>query len=170
MGMKSRMAKLNIQQGRGELEIKTTPSKMNIVKDKLEIRIDQTQCFAEAGLKTNTMLMDEYADLGRQYAMEGIARIAEEGNQLAMPNNTNAIANIAANKTNKVLDFNIKFIPESKPIIDFVGGDLKINWDIGKVDMKYTPQKPKIEYVPGELDIYVEQYPSIKIDFIDEKA
>ena len=170
MGMKSRMSKLNIQQGHGQLEMTTTPNKLDIVKDKLEIRIDQTQCFAEAGLKTNTMLMEDYARLGRQYVMEGIARVAEEGNQLAMPNNFNAIANIAANKANKVLDFNIKFIPESKPIIDFVGGDLKVNWNIGKVDINYTPQKPQIEYVPGELDIYVEQYASIKIDFIDEKA
>lgn len=170
MGFETKRPEVEISQPRGELYIKSRPAKMNITKDKLEIKIDQVQCFAEAGLKTNRMLIEEYAELGKQYAQEGVARIAREGDQLAKPKNSKAIANIAAGHVGKMADFNIKFIPQSKPVIDFTGGNMDIRWEIGDVELDSKINKPQFAYKPGSLNIYVEQYPEVKIEVIDERV
>ena len=165
-------ARLDIQQPKGEQQLRTTMPKAIIRSEKPKVIIDQYQCFAESGLKNVMDLTREAAQLGRQAAMQAIARIAEDGNRLAqvenkMPDAIPELAEKNAWAPERVYD--IATMPMSRPKIDVVGS-IDIQWEMGKVNHTYTPRKPVVNYIPGKVDIYLKQKPSIEIRYIDEKV
>jgi len=82
--------------------------------------IDQSQCFKECGLKNFSDVTREGAELGQRRALEYMGEIAEQGNRMAhIELNRPVIAEIALEKAMKeVKDFNITFIPQSRPTFD----------------------------------------------------
>lgn len=150
-------ARLQIQQPKGELSIIQTKPTMIVDRQLPRVLIDQSQQFSEAGLKKWYELIDEYAQLGRQQAMNGIARIVEDGNRMAqiqrkMPPAIPEL--VLKNSTSPKLDFNFTMIPKTRPKIE-VEGYLNIDWQLGKTEINYTPRKPIIEYTAGRVDISV---------------
>lgn len=170
IGVKSTPGVQTIQQPKGILEINKTKTEMNIDKELPKVNIDQHQCFAEAGLKNIFELIEENAQLGKQRAYEAIGRIVDEGNRLAsIENGFSAIPDIAYENMGMEREFNVKFIPQSRPEIT-VTGHLNINWQIGKTETHYTPKKPIISYQTGKVEVYLRQKPSIEMKYIDKKA
>lgn len=171
IGIQTTNGQMSIQQSRGEQTIRTTMPKANIKSEKPKVIIDQYQCFAEAGLKNFLDLTKENAQLGGQRALEAIARIAQDGDRLAMiqKNMPPAIPEIAEKNAWDELDYNIGTIPKSRPKIE-VTGDLKIDWVLGKVNIDYKANKPSIHYKMGRVDIYLRQKGNIDIQYVDIKA
>ena len=166
IGIQTTNAALSYTQPRGQWNMQTQKAQMQVTKGMPQVVIDQTIPFAEAGLKTQPMLMREYADLGRQYVLEGIARRAREGDLMARPPYGNAIPQIIQSRLPlERADFNVAFIPQSRPEIDFTGLEFEINWQIGGVETDFTPRKPEFNYTPGRVDIYMEQYPEIRYQY-----
>lgn len=170
IGIKTSQAALNIQQPRGQLQIKTESPKMTIDQELPRVQLSQYSCFAEAGLKNVADLRREIVEYSKAAAQEGVAQKAGEGDRMArIERGENALAEIAADNSYQPLDFNIGFIPQSRPKIQ-VSGYLDIQWQVGKIDTEYYPQKPTIQYLPGQVEIYLRQRPEIDINYIDEKA
>ena len=172
IGINTTRGKQTISQPKGEQTIKTTAPKLKIRREAPRVIIDQYQCFAEAGLKNYIDLTKEYADLGHQYAMEGIARRVEDGNRMAMiqKNMPDAIPELAEkNAWDPQAEFNMGTIPRSRPKID-VEGSLDIDWEMGNVDIQYTPQKPIIDFNPGKVEVYLRQKPSIEMNYVDARV
>jgi hypothetical protein len=156
-------------QPRGELTISQSNSQMHIDKELPKVIIDQYQCFAEAGLKNNTDFRREYSQLNYKSFMDGIANYNQEGDMLAQIEKPgNPLPAIAENRAFPRYDFNIDFIPKSRPKID-VTGYINISWDIQKPIINYEVRKPVIDYHPGKAEIYMRQWPSVEIRYVDEK-
>lgn len=171
LGMQSSNARLEYTQPKGEWQMRTIKPKMEIRQGLPQVIIDQSQSFAEAGLKSLPMIMQEYADMGRQYVLEGIARRAQEGDMMARPPYGDAVAQISASRINlERADFNVQFIPQSRPEIDFTGLDFEINWDIGGSERTFYPKKPELQYIAGSLDVYVQQYNEVRFEYIDTRV
>lgn len=163
--------KMHIEQTSGELSIRTTDTEMVIDKEMPKVKIDQYQCFAEAGLKNNRDLSKEFAQLGYQKAMEAISNIVSEGDTLMniQYSKGNTIALIAKSaKWGSEKEFNFDMIPKSRPKIS-VEGHLEVNWNPGKVDINYTPKSLKINFQRGKVEVYLNQKPNIDIRYIDDK-
>ncbi|MFZ5753278.1 MAG: DUF6470 family protein [Bacillota bacterium] len=163
----------SIRRPRGEQSIQQIKAEMIIDQELPKVLIDQRQCFSEAGLKSPQELSDEYAQLGRKLVLEGTARRAEEGDRLGriedpIPFRT-LIADMAEENAWPVIDFNIDFIPKSRPKIE-VTGYLKIDWRLGGAVTEYKPRKAITQYQPGKVEIYLRQRGQIQISVIDEKA
>lgn len=170
LGFQTNNAKIEYTQAKGKWDMTTQKAQMEVSEGLPQIRIDQTVPFAEAGLKTIFMLNQEYADLGRQYAMEGIARRAREGDMMARPPYGNAVQQIVMSKLPTRADFNIKFIPQSRPEIDFVNLEKDIFWQLGGSQRTYNISESQFNYSPGGVDIYMEQFPSINFQYINTKV
>lgn len=171
IGVNTTPTKVKISQPKADIEMHQEYAKVQIKKEPLQIKIDQSQCFNEAGLKNNTAFAGDIVEQGQQAVLEGIARIVAEGNAMAdVENRVNAVAEIAADNSIQVPDFNIDFIPKSRPIIDFVGGNIDIQVDEGYVDLKVTPNKPIIDVEVGGIEFYLRQKPDIKIEFVGDKV
>lgn len=160
-------ALLSIRQPKAEMEISTVKPEVNINFDHVRVFIDQSQCFSEAGLKNVFELTRENAMLGRQAALEGIASFVDEGNSLAMIHNkADAVVEIAAAKTfPPPADFNITFIPQSRPKIEFEGG-LSFDPRPGRVDLEVTIRPPEISATRPELKFYLIQKPELRIELV----
>ncbi len=152
-------AVLSQQQPAAILEISTT---------RPQLSLDTTELRAELDLKSPLRRSAENAQYGQSQVMEGIARRASEGQQLAaIENGGNAIVNIT-----KQYD-----APEQQQIgIRFVGNRLKLQMSIqpGTLTVNTTPQKvvndvqvnkPIHTFTPGKVTGEMEQYGSIHIDW-----
>ncbi|MEC2077886.1 DUF6470 family protein [Metabacillus fastidiosus] len=154
-------ADLSIQQPKADLKIETVPSKLTI---------DQTEARADVDLKHISRRIEEAAQKGKQDLLEGIARRAEQGNELMkIENGGNPIAQHAkVNSVKPMKEFNIGFTPSA--------GSVKINFEPAKVNIdvkrnkpiiETKPNKPIVDYYPGKVEYEVLQPNELKVDFIN---
>ncbi|WP_141432913.1 DUF6470 family protein [Bacillus sp. 03113] len=152
-------ADLEIEQPRAELNIERTPSKLTI---------DQTKAREDVGIKSMTRMLEDAAQKGRQDLLEGIARRAEDGDELMkIENGRGAIARIAKRNSERgPYNINIGWIPSA--------GSVKIDYDPGTIDIQWNPQKPIIhskinkpiyQFHPSQVQVQLKQYPTLKVDF-----
>ncbi|MFJ8234657.1 DUF6470 family protein [Ureibacillus sp. NPDC094379] len=153
-------ANLDLQQPKAKLTIETTKSKLNI---------DSYEARESMDLKTTGSRTAEIAQRSIQEGLEGIARRAQEGNELMrIENGGNPIAEQSKRRGRQPYSsINIKFIPQA--------GRMKTNFEPAKVDIQVEPQKvinnstinkPIHNYTPGKVKVEMLQYPSLKIDWI----
>lgn len=167
IGININDASLSIRQPQADLEITTKPAELNMETRQVRIKIDQSQCFSEAGLKDVFELTEEFAQRGREAALEAVSNIAGEGDRMAMiQNHADAFAEIATNKAlPPPADFNITLMPVSKPKIDFEGG-VYFNPRMGQVDIRAQENSPEISATQPSVDIYMLQKPEFSFEFV----
>jgi hypothetical protein len=175
--LQSTNAQINIQTQKGQLEIEQPPAKLSIQQPKAEIQIDrapfrltinQTKAREDVDLKSISRRIEEAAQLGRQDWLEGIARRAQEGEELMkIENRGNPIAEIAKRKIFlPEHEFGLGWIPSEGSVkINYEPANVDIQWKINKPIIESQINKPIINYTPGNVDINMKQYQSLKIDF-----
>lgn len=163
-------AQLNLQTTQPKLQIETTSAAVEIRQPQGELTIDNYPCRYSIGIKNIADFAKDNATLGRQTAMDAIARIAQEGDQLArIQNKSNAIADIAANSSvSGVLDITYAHI--ASPIIHYQANPVQFNPIDGKVDLILNRGTVQGDYQRGNVDIQVSQYPSIEVSTVDVKV
>ncbi|VEF46911.1 YviE [Bacillus freudenreichii] len=170
IGMRTISARQSIEQPKAVVEIQQPPAEMHIERTPSKLTIDQTKAWEDMNLKSIPKLVEEFAQEGRQQAMEGTARRAEEGDELMrIENGGNPIPGIAKRNSEKPqASFNIKFIPSPFSVkLHYEPSVLDIQWTRREPLIQVEPRKPVIDYEPGKVDIYMERDPSLKIDFIN---
>jgi len=167
LGLQTTPGKQEIEQPRAILSQQQPAAILEMSTTSPQLFLDTTEARVELDLKSVFRRSDESARLGYQGAMEGIARRAQEGRQMAeIENGGNAIKQIAIQNAT----------PPPAPLgIRFVGNRSNIQMSIqpGSLDIQSTPQKPINEvtiqkpihyYTPGKVTGQMEQWPSIQID------
>lgn len=158
-----------IQQIPAELSIKQNPPKMEIERNPSKLFIDQEQAWNELNLKDLATFSSDMVEYSKQEAMEAVAEIAQEGDQLAsIEHKTDAISAIATNKANPgPVDFNIAFIPSPGSVkIHYTPTELHIEWKQGGAEIESTQHKPIHNYTPGKTEVYLRQMQELQIDFV----
>jgi len=155
------------------LDIKTEKFDFIIDRDKGSLQIDQNQCFNEAGLKDIRAFMDDYVSYAKQKVSEGVDRIVREGNNLA--NIQNGMDGFVENADHNAFglfqhEFNIDFIPKSRPIINYMPDKIKTDYKPGKIINNSIPSNELGEYKAGKVNIYMKQMNSIEINVIGDNS
>jgi hypothetical protein len=162
-----------LEQPKGEQQIEQIKAEMVLDWELPRVIIDQYQCFAEAGLKGNQDLFRDYGELGKTVVLEYTGRIALEGDQFGRIEDGRSarevLAAISEENAWTELESNVDCIPKSRPEIDF-SGHLNIDWKLGGARIAYRPNKPIHNYQPGKAVVYMKQWPSISIRYIDQRA
>jgi hypothetical protein len=162
----------DIVQKKADLDIKQVHSKVRVEGTLPKIRIDQSQCFDEAGLKTPLNLTYANSDYARQQMLQAIGRIAEQGDELSnVHKRYNAIATQAYQNAYGQFEFdwNIDYIPKSRPKIDLIEGQLDIKVEGGTVQNDTRINAPQINYTPGKVSFYLKQQNSITMEYEPDK-
>ncbi len=155
------------------LELSTSPSKLEMKSEQIKVMIDQSQCFEESGLKSIASLISENASIGKQKIQETIGRIVSQGNQMAdIASGADPLPDQAIENAfdQFVYDWNIDFIPKSRPEFKVTGGNVDINYVPAKVNNNTQVKHTSINYTATKIDTYVKQYNSIKLSTIDIKV
>ncbi|PAV31017.1 hypothetical protein CIL05_04725 [Virgibacillus profundi] len=177
--MESQMAKIQIQQTPGKQEIQQPNAKTSIQLPKAQVsmsttpsklQIDQTKAWEDMNLMHITKRNDKFAQEGVQAIKEGMARRAQQGSQLMkIENNGNPIASQAiANGYDGKKNLGIKFIPSHFSVkINYQPSEVHINVQTNKPVIEATIRKPEHIYKKGSVDISMQQYQELEIDFIN---
>ena len=162
----------DMRQPKADMELNIEHPKVEIRTEHGQVRIDQSQCFSEAGLKSFSELTADNAAFARQKVMQTIEKIGRQGDELmAIEAKYDPIPGQAEENAFTWDDvvFNFDLIPKSRPKVDFVGGTVDIQVKEGRVNLQVQVNKPIINYTPTKLDIYLRQKNSINIEYVGSK-
>ncbi len=165
LNIQTRRAELNvIRSRRMQLNLRQQAAEMQIQRRMARVQIDQTQCFAEAGLKTALALGDAAAQQSLSRGMEAISSIVSEGLEfLRIERGGNPIKSIAAGRGVRMRTPTVVSMPQSRPQITVDPGSLDITWTPHTVSAEWEMVDGEIEYIPYEIQFSMESTPSIDI-------
>ncbi|MGM0471739.1 MAG: DUF6470 family protein [Bacillota bacterium] len=182
---------LIINQQRGKIGINTTPSQMEVRQKAANYQLDQLPgrlnisnqagkvevSYRAVRSDLNSKNYREYSrelvEKGRQLALEGITRYAQQGDQLARieqdstPLISQAVEN--AQDENKKIGLRWKRGAEvsyqsGKQEIDFV------QQDIDGIELTISENKPQIRAQQGKVDVYLKDQSRLEINFVDQRV
>ncbi|MDH8678581.1 DUF6470 family protein [Fusibacter bizertensis] len=148
---------LNIQKPELEMEIKHP-----------KVKIDQSEPFAEAGLKNIKAFMEDNISFGRQIIAGGVSRIVSQGNELKeIQNDYDPIPDQAISNAYDMFDkeFNYGAIPTSRPTITLDEGKVNYSFRRGSVSNQSQQQKVQMSYTPYQVNYSISQYNSINFRY-----
>lgn len=169
LSMSSQRARLESEVPDPQVGIDVTSGQLQMRSENIKVNIDTFEARQNQGFRTAKGLMQEAAQRGQEAAQEATAQYARIGNQLSQIQNGVTVADVMKNYTFPAPSFS------KVEVAPHVGPD--ISWQPGKLDMQYTPAKvdytpdvgtKRARYVPGELNINVEQYPKVDIEYVGE--
>ncbi|WP_243356007.1 DUF6470 family protein [Bacillus litorisediminis] len=172
LGIRTKNATQEIKQPHADVQIIQPKAELSIETKKGQLTIDQTKAWEDMKLYSPLRSIEVSAQKGKQAWLEGIARRAQEGEQLMkIENGTNAITDIAYQKVKpETLNFNIGWIPSHFSVkIHYEPGDVEIQAQPRKTEINVTPQKPIISYTSGDVTYHLEQRPELNIEFVNLK-
>ncbi len=149
---------LKMQSTLPRLEIQITPAELEMESPRPRIHIDQRQCFADAGLKSPSVLSEACVARARSQVLEGIGRRVSEGNQLAQINGA-TVGAVAGNTYifEDRLDFNCTAIPKQRPEISFDLQAVQVSYRPGDIQVQLRRGSVENNFEMGKVDIYLQQ-------------
>lgn len=170
MNYSIRAPQVNISQPKAEMSISQENPTFEVTSKMGQLTTDQSQAFAEAGLKSISQVNQEYVQKGRQAVLSSIAKKAQQGDMLLRGAGKNqkgaAIQQIA--KQNDMVQpqkqIGIKFIPSPLSIKrDFIPGHFNIDIETTKPQIDAKINKPRIDLTYGDVTGTMTQRPSVEV-------
>ncbi|MDO4800405.1 MAG: DUF6470 family protein [Bacillota bacterium] len=143
--------------GKAVLDIRTVAPRLEMERTAPQIRIDQSETFASAGLKSPSRLLADHVAYARQMAMQGMARIASDGNQMIdIHTGTDAIAAQADYNAFGMFEneFGYGVIPSVPPRIEVVPGSITYRFIPGHVENHTIPGTLELTYRPYQMQFF----------------
>lgn len=157
---------LGIRQQQADLQIRQ--EHVNNIKLEIthgELRIDQSEAFADADLKGILRRNNEFIQKAKQNGLEYVAKVAQEGDRLMrIEHGFGKIQEVAANKGElKYYETNIALVPKPFHVkIDYTPGTVKVRAGEPALQINATPHKPDIQFNKWQADTYIRQKNSLK--------
>lgn len=169
IGLQTQRAVQEIKQPHAELNMRQKPAELHIKQSMGVLKIDMSEARAQIDLKGILRRTREYAALGHQKAMQAIAKISQEGDQLRhIEEKGNKIAQIAA-RDSLIYD-NTNIIQADWTTdgitISYQAEAPQIQWKTNGVTRDPVIHKPEISYTPGKVEVYLRQKNSLTIDVV----
>ncbi|MGM8215201.1 DUF6470 family protein [Bacillaceae bacterium W0354] len=167
IGIEQTKGHQSIEQPKADLSIEQPKADLSISQKNARLNIDQSQAWHDMELYGPLEATDRAANRGRQQLLEGIARRAQEGNQLMqIENGGNAIQSISkANSNRPMAPINVTWIPSRFAVkIQFEPNQLDIQAQANKPLIQSETRQPIINYQRGGVNIFMQQYNDIQID------
>lgn len=149
------------------LEMNTRSGQLTMESRRPDLHIDQSKCFADAGLRSPEALKDYLISQALSDFMEGVGEVASEGDALAQINGT-SIADIAATCLDTEHVFDVKAIPQQPPDIRFDIYPVKIDYQPTDVDIRLRQGRVESNLDRGKVEVYLKQKNYIEIRYAGE--
>jgi len=151
-------ASVEVTRSEGGLEMHMKPIKLNI--DTVEARYS-------AGIKSVIRSVEDFAKEGIKAAYEATASYAKDGNlMLDLMITRNPTAEIALQKFNSDVSFNLGFSPSVGPEIWWDPQELTIKYEMDKLNFDWQINRPQIKFTPGSIEFIIKEYPRVEINYV----
>ncbi len=150
---------LQVENNPAELEIKNTPPR---------VFIDQTECQKDKGLFNPVDMIAESRQKSYASGLEAIGAIASRGDGLAAIGRGSTVATVAAGEISSrgKKDFNVVAVPSQPPQFQAEVQKPEITVRPSGVDCELQRGEVNIEANLGKVEIYLQQKPSLKIEWV----
>jgi len=158
-GDPSKALKMDIQTEKGQLRIHSELPKINI--DTYDARSSLGY-----GHYNNLDLNKTNAQKSISIAYDGVARIANDGDQLARGVSPSEIA-AQHNRAGQTIQTIMEFLPKTGADVTFDEGVLNINYDAADVNIDFdNAEVTPFEFTPGKVEFEITQMPSVTIEYL----
>jgi len=153
-------AEVEISRNKGGLSIRSRPIRLNV--DSFEAR----NSISPTAMRS----VDSAAARGRQVAFDATAMFAREGTMmLDIHLRRNVIPEIAAERfTPPPADFNIRWLPEHPINMDWVPGDLHMEYQMDQMDFDWQTNRENFEFIPANIEFTITQHPHVVIEYVGD--
>ncbi|WP_077614003.1 DUF6470 family protein [Caenibacillus caldisaponilyticus] len=171
IGIRTQRASLDPTFGHSEMSIRQPKAEMTIQRTQGKVMIDQTEAWHNLDLKSAIVRNREAAEAGREAVLEGIARRAEQGDELMrIEKPGNPIVKQAIENSERHGTYDTGHVPPALAVkINGQPGTLDIRWQTHRPEIEVTTVPPRFDYRPGSVTIYMIQYPALTIDVVGGK-
>lgn len=165
LGIDADLGTQSIEQPRPTFEMEQPRAQMEIHNPLGHFEIDQSAAWDGLGLGGNMKVMNRIYSTAPDIALQGLARIVEEGNRMAdLTNPNNPFAELAADWRVSFPEFDIYGEAAYNNVkTDYVRGNFTLNAEAGHVKLHTEVNRPIYEYTRGKLDLYMQQYNKVEI-------
>ncbi|MDR1961214.1 MAG: DUF6470 family protein [Gracilibacteraceae bacterium] len=164
-------AKLEVSQTEASVDVTRDRGGFTITSDPIKLHIDSSESRASTGLKTVYRAVSEAAKRGVRLGYDGVGRIAEDGNfMMDIQIKENTIPALAARSIDYSLpNMQMAFIPATGPDISWDPPELSMSYEMDKLNFDWrTQNRPELQFIPGDIEIEVEQYSKVVIEYLGE--
>ncbi|MGI6040141.1 MAG: DUF6470 family protein [Eubacteriales bacterium] len=164
--MNIQMAKLQISQGSAQMRQSSEDAKLLTKQSNVKVNINTYGARKRLGLLNSKDFIKAAAVHGEQKAEQAMAQYSELGNRLAMAHKGVTAAQAAYRAPIEVPSTETAFQPGAGAQFSVVDAKLEIQYAPAKLNLNWDNSHTSLEYVPGGLEIEVEQYPRIEIEYM----
>ncbi|UCZ52693.1 DUF6470 family protein [Bacillus shivajii] len=179
--IQSQQAQIGMQQQKPEMSITQRPADISIDQELVgtlristtasKLHIDQSEAFADTGLKGPLRRNEEWGAQGKQSVMQYIAKTVQQGEQLKkIEHGTEAIAQLAKqNGERPTKEINVGFVPEHafKVNFQYEPSDIQVDVDWPEPNIHVQKHDPEIHIPRWETNVYLQQKESIQFHAVD---
>lgn len=165
IGIDADQGTLEQRQPKAMIQMENRPVQFMIRSPQGELRIDQSRARDALAVGPHFETMNHIYSEAKNVALQGIARIVENGNRMAaIHTGENAIADIAQQLYFDFFEFNFAG-PASFDNVDiqYTAHKPQIEVQEGQLNINVQVNRPELIYHRGKLDIYMQQYPRVEI-------
>lgn len=155
----NQLPKVQVTRERGGFQMEAEPIRMNM---------DSTKMRDSIGLKSPDTLMRDCKSESMKITYQAIASMVQDGNRL-METNSYTPARLAAARNMKSIETVLEFLPKEGPEISWSGGTLSVKYETDKLNFNWDLHpKQAFEFVPGNIEFQVKDYPKVNIEYVGE--
>lgn len=165
--MKTTNARLEYARGTAEMEVSRDRGGLSIQSRPIRVNIDTFEA-RNSVVPTTSTSIQQAAQSGRQAVYEATATYARNGRLMMESQQKDVIPRIAAASTGMGQDVNvnIQFLPEVGADLSWEGGEMRIRYEMDKLNFDWRMQQMHFEFIPGDIEISVTQQPDVIIKYV----
>jgi hypothetical protein len=152
---------MNIKTDKGGFKMEARPAKLNI---------DTYAARASMGLGKKNFgdFYNEEAQRGIKLAYQGVARIADDGNDMARGSSPSDVANQSM-RSRFSIETVMDFIPKEGAEFSYEEGVLNINYQVDDMNLDWENlEAARLVFNPGKVEINVAQYCKVEIEYVGD--
>lgn len=170
--LKINNAKLEYQNGTAELEIRRDEGGGLKIKSRpIRLHVDTYEA-RNSVVPTTKNAVAQAARDGKIAAYNATAQFAKEGQmmlQTKIGEGGEALNQIFRQRTELPTgQFQLGFLPEKGADIDWEKSELSIEYGIDKLNFNFKIDKGQVNFIPGDIELSVSQYPDVKIEYMGD--
>ena len=170
MEIKVSPAKLETVRGTANLEITRDKGEMSIKSQPIRVQLDTFE--ARSSMLTpasNGQFVSRVAQSGENAAYQATAAYARQGELLLEAKVGQELITQFAQEAmmkNYKPNIGIEFIPKTGPEIDWDPAEMKIHFEMDKLNFNWRVDQNKFEFTPSDIEISITQNPDVIIKYV----
>jgi len=168
MEFKINRAHYEVIKDNASVEMKNRNGCIEMRMEPIRLKIDTYELNSDRQVKRSQMFKTNNSNQDIKANYEATASYGEEGSMtLNIQIVGNPISDVALQKFNSDISFNIgKYSLALNDDTSWSPKDISVKYDLDKLDFDWKVNRPEINFIPGNIEFIIKEYPRVEINYI----